>query len=200
MLNSLRPGFAKALKPVADLLFRMRVAANWVTVVGAIGVVVAALTLLPAGNFLAAAAVLAFFALFDGVDGVLARLTGGGSSFGAFLDSTLDRVADAAIYVGLVWWFAGRDQIGMGLALLCLVAGFWVSYARARAEGFGWQASQGPAERADRLVLTLLGVLAVGLGAPIEALWGALGLVAALSLVTLWRRGAAAYVQARESY
>jgi CDP-diacylglycerol--glycerol-3-phosphate 3-phosphatidyltransferase len=145
-----------------------------VTVVGTLGVVVGALTLLPTGHFLAGFLVVAFFLLGDGLDGTLARLTGRESRFGAFLDSTLDRLADAAVFAGLA-------------------LGFLVSDARARAEAFGVDASVGLFERTDRLVVALLGVLAVGLGAPAWALTAALAVVAAGSAFTAVQRIHAAW-------
>jgi CDP-diacylglycerol--glycerol-3-phosphate 3-phosphatidyltransferase len=186
-----------------------------VTVGGTLGVVAASLTLFPAGHFLAGFLVVAFFLLGDGLDGTLARITGRESRFGAFLDSTLDRLADAAVFGGLIVWAAGdapvllffgpRLAVGSDLAihgpglipgraavlwlsLSCLAFGFLVSYARARAEAFGVDASVGLFERTDRLVVALLGVLAVGLGAPIWALSLALAVVALGSAFTIAQR------------
>lgn len=79
-----------------------------VTVTGTVAVVAAALWLYPTGHFLAASLVIAFFALTDSLDGVMARRAGRSGPWGAFLDSTLDRFGDAAIFSGLVLWFAGR--------------------------------------------------------------------------------------------
>jgi CDP-diacylglycerol--glycerol-3-phosphate 3-phosphatidyltransferase len=164
-----------------------------VTVVGTLGVVVGALTLLPTGHFLAGFLVVAFFLLGDGLDGTLARLTGRESRFGAFLDSTLDRLADAAVFAGLAVWGAEHESEVLWLALSCLALGFLVSYARARAEAFGVDASVGLFERTDRLVVALLGVLAVGLGAPAWALTAALAVVAAGSAFTAVQRIHAAW-------
>jgi hypothetical protein len=79
--------------------------------------------------------------------------------FGAWLDSTCDRLADAAILSGLLLWFTGRgdDRLLAGVALFCLVSGSLVSYAKARAEGLGLRCDVGLAERLERLALVLIG-------------------------------------------
>ncbi|MFT3887881.1 MAG: CDP-alcohol phosphatidyltransferase family protein [Arachnia sp.] len=182
------------MSPPVRMLARWGVTPVQVTVVGTLGVIVAALTLWPAGHLLAGALTLAFFLLGDGLDGNLARLTGRESRFGAFLDSTLDRAADAAVFAGLAVWGADRDGAVLWLALACLSLGFLVSYARARAEAVGVDASIGLFERTDRLVVALLGVVAVGLGAPGWALALALGIVAAGSAFTVGQRVRAAWL------
>ncbi len=98
------------------------------------------------------------FVFSDIVDGYMARELGRTSSWGAWLDSTLDRVGDAAVFGGLVLWFAwgGDDRVLMAVTLWCLVMGALTSYARAKAESLGLQAKGGIAERADRLVSVLL--------------------------------------------
>ena len=109
------------------------------------------------GWLLAGTIVVSAFALSDTLDGTMARRSGRSSAWGAFLDSTLDRVADAAVFGGLVLWFTGGgdDRPTALLALACLVLGGLVSYARARAEGLGMRADVGIAERTDRLVAVL---------------------------------------------
>lgn len=207
MLDFLRGAYGRALTPVARLLAGVGVTPVQVTVAGTLGVVVASLTLLPAGRFLAGFVVVSIFLLGDGLDGTLARLTGRESRFGAFLDSTLDRLADAAVFAGIALWAVSGRPVGVGadvtgvvghpevlwLALACLALGFLVSYARARAEAFGVDASVGLFERTDRLVGALLGVLAVGLGAPAWALTAALAVVAAGSALTAVQRIHAAW-------
>lgn len=181
--------------PVARGLLRLRVGPDLVTVLGTAAVVAAALWFLPRGQFVGGSLVIAACALFDSVDGLMAReLRQRGVSrsqdFGAFLDSTLDRVADAAIFAGLILYFLwhGPDQTGILLALACLVAGSVVPYARARAEGLGMTAAVGIAERADRIALVLTGLFVVGLGAPGWVLTGVLGVLAVASTVTVGQR------------
>ena len=188
VFSRLRGLYGRFLTPLARLLLAARVAPSAVTVAGTLGVVVAALVLLPRGWFVAGFAAIAAFLLGDGLDGTMARLSGRESRFGAFLDSTLDRLADAAVFAGLALWGAAHDRAVLWLALACLALGFLVSYARARAEVEGWDASVGLFERTDRLVVTLLGVLAVGLGAPTLALTVVLGVVALGSAFTVAQR------------
>jgi CDP-diacylglycerol---glycerol-3-phosphate 3-phosphatidyltransferase len=112
------------------------------------------------------------------------------------LDSTADRVADAAVFGALLWWFSGPGQSrGLTLAcLLCLVLGGLTSYVKARAEGLGLTANVGVAERAERLIIALVGTGLDGLGVPyVQA--GALWLLVGLSTVTVGQRVAVVYRQ-----
>jgi CDP-diacylglycerol---glycerol-3-phosphate 3-phosphatidyltransferase len=170
-----------------------------VTITGTVGVVVMALWLLPTGHLLAGALMIAVFTMTDSLDGVMARRAGRSGPWGAFLDSTLDRFADAAIFSGLVLWFIGRgdDRATAVLALACLVLGSVVPYARARAEGLGMTAAVGIAERADRLVLVLVGTFLVGLGLPVAVLTVVLALLAVASAVTVGQRVATVRRQSR---
>ena len=119
----------------------------------------------------------------------MARLSGTTSPWGAFLDSTLDRLADAAIFGGLTVWFAQQgDLLGVGLTLAALVLGQVVSYTRARAEGLGAQAAVGIAERAERLIIVLVATALVGGGLPVEVLLVAMAVLALASAVTVVQR------------
>jgi CDP-diacylglycerol--glycerol-3-phosphate 3-phosphatidyltransferase len=139
--------------------------------------------------FFTGTAVVFFSVLTDLLDGTMARRLGRVSRFGAWLDSTCDRVADAAIFSGLVLWFTGDgdSRLLAGVALFCLVAGSVVSYAKARAEGLGMTCNVGIAERAERLILVLLGTLLAGLGLD-EALPVLLWVLAAATAVTVGQR------------
>ena len=132
------------------------------------------------------------FIFSDNIDGVMARLQGRDGQWGAFLDSTLDRIGDAAIFGGLVIAFArsGPDNnlLYASLALACLILGMVVSYTKARAEGLGMTANVGIAERADRLFAVLLATGLVGLGVPVVLLGVVLALLALASLVTVFQR------------
>lgn len=157
MFEHLRTFFTKLITPVARLLLRLNVGPDAVTVVGTLGVVVAALYFFPRGDLLVGVLVITAFVFSDLLDGTMARLSGRTSSWGAFLDSTLDRMGDSAIFGGLVLYFAavvGSDML-VALALYCLVTGWLTSYTRARAESLGFQAKGGIAARADRLVAVL---------------------------------------------
>lgn len=179
--------------PIAKGLLRLGVAPNAVTIVGTVITTGLALTLLPLGHLVLGSLLLGVMVLTDSVDGIMARLQGSGAPFGAFLDSTLDRVSDAAIFAGVLFWFflhtRGPWQIvGMGAAVACLAFGAMVSYARAKAESLGVSASIGIAERADRLLVVLLATFATGLGAPAWLMAAVLGLLGVLSLVTVLQR------------
>ena len=195
MLGQHGRGLTKALftRP-ALALARIGVTPNMLTVTGTVLTVAVAVTTLPQGRFLLGVGLLALVVVADSFDGILARATGTSSVFGAFLDSTMDRIADGAIFGSLVAWAALHMQDGAlrtttivgGLAAVVLAE--VVSYARAKAESIGAQASVGVAERTDRLVVAAVGVVAVGLGAPPWALTAALCLVALGSLVTVAQR------------
>lgn len=194
MLSFLRGAYGRALTPVAVLLLRLGVSPSQVTVTGTVAVVAAAMWFFPRGELASGVGVIGLFLLADGLDGTMARHGGRVSAFGAFLDSTLDRVADGAVFAGLVIWAAGRDAaVVVWLGLACLVTGFVVSYSRARAESEGWDASVGLFERADRLAVAGAATLAVGLGAPEWILSTGLAIVAVGSAVTVVQRIRAAW-------
>jgi CDP-diacylglycerol---glycerol-3-phosphate 3-phosphatidyltransferase len=177
------------LAPVVRLAMALRLTPNAITVIG-FGVVVAAAVLIGTDNLLAGAAVLTAGSLLDAVDGALARATGGTSAFGSFLDSTLDRAAEAVLYGGVAAYYLGvaADPAGpVLLALLAMAGSFMVSYTRARAEGIGLTASVGLAPRLERLVLIVAGIGLAGLGIGI-GLIGALAIIAILSVATTMQR------------
>jgi CDP-diacylglycerol--glycerol-3-phosphate 3-phosphatidyltransferase len=149
MLERFRAFFTKVISPVAHLLIRLHVSADAVTLVGTIGVCVGALAFYPQGHLLAGTIFITCFVFSDLIDGYMSRLTGTSSKFGAFLDSTLDRIGDGAIFGGLALYFAGPgdSRLYTWLALVCLVMGSVTSYARSRAESLGFQAKVGIAER-----------------------------------------------------
>jgi CDP-diacylglycerol--glycerol-3-phosphate 3-phosphatidyltransferase len=201
VLNRLRRGMTTVMTPIADLLLARGVSPDAVTVAGTAAVVLTALTAYPTGHLLAGTLVIGLFVLTDSLDGVMARRSGRSSDWGAFLDSTLDRFGDAAIFAGLVLWFTGDGdhRTAAVLALTCLVLGSVVPYARARAEGLGMTASVGIAERADRLLAVLLATALVGAGLPVVVLTVVLALLAVASAVTVVQRMAAVRRQARVS-
>jgi CDP-diacylglycerol--glycerol-3-phosphate 3-phosphatidyltransferase len=191
MLNRFaRAFFTKLFTPVARLLLRLGISPDIVTIVGTVGVCFGALAFYPRHEFFWGTIVITVFVFSDTVDGVMARMSGRSSSWGAYLDSTLDRVGDSAIFGGLVLYYAGQGgQLFMaGLALACLILGSVVSYAKARAEGLGMTANVGIAERADRLVAVLAATGLVGLGLPEVLLTVVLALLAVASLVTVVQR------------
>ncbi|MFY9915991.1 MAG: CDP-alcohol phosphatidyltransferase family protein [Nocardioidaceae bacterium] len=158
MLERFRQFWAKVFNPIADGLIKLGVSPDAVTVVGTLGVVAGSLVFFPRGQLLVGVIVITLFVFSDLVDGSMARKLGTSSKWGAFLDSTLDRVGDAAIFAGLTIWLfqGGDDRVLAYVALWCLVTGSLTSYVRAKAESLGMQAKGGIAERSDRLVAVLV--------------------------------------------
>lgn len=190
MLKRLRAILARVVDPVADALLRAGVSPDAVTITGTVGVVVAALWLFPLGYLLAGTLVITLFVVSDLIDGTMARRSGRVSPWGAFLDSSLDRFGDSAVFVGVILYLAGRGEepVGAVLGLACLVLGSIIPYVRARAEGLGLRGDVGLVERADRLVLVLVTTGLVGLGLPVRVLTVVLGVLAVASLVTVVQR------------
>jgi CDP-diacylglycerol--glycerol-3-phosphate 3-phosphatidyltransferase len=152
------------LAPFVRLFIKLGISPDTVTFVGTVGVSAGALIFFPRGHLLIGVLFITAFVFSDLIDGQMARTLGRSSKFGAFWDSTLDRIGDGAIFGGLALYFAGPgdNYLYLCLSLYCLVLGSVTSYARARAESLGMDAKGGLAERADRLVLILV---ATGLGA-----------------------------------
>lgn len=190
MLNKYaRAFFNRVFTPVARALVRAGVSPDVVTIVGTIGVMAGALIFFPRGDFFVGTLVITAFVFSDIVDGTMARMTERSSAWGAYLDSTLDRFGDAAVFGGLAMWFAGGGNNDL-LAALCLynlAAGSIVSYSKARAEGLGMRADVGIAERSDRLVLILASTGLQGLGVP-GVQRAALLILAVASTITLVQR------------
>lgn len=191
MLERFRQFWSNVWAPLGDLLLRLGVKPDWVTWVGTIGVSAGALIFFPRGEFLIGVLVITVFVFSDIIDGYMARKAGLSSKWGAFLDSTLDRIGDAAIFGGLLLYYTTSDaEADLGdpktylyLSLACLVLGSLTSYARARAESLGMTAKGGIAERSDRLVSILVMTGLSGLfGAPF------------LREITLWALTAASTI------
>ncbi len=146
------------LAPVVNLFLRLGISPDTVTFVGTIGVSAGALVFFPQGMLLIGVLVVTAFVFSDLVDGQMARKMGRNSKFGAFWDSTLDRIGDGAVFGGLALYFAGPGDsyLYLCVTLYCLVMGAVTSYARAKAESLGLDARGGLAERADRLVAILV--------------------------------------------
>lgn len=190
MLERFRAFWTRLLSPVAHLLLRLGVTPDAVTIVGTLGVCAGALVFFPRGQLLVGVLVITAFVFSDLIDGYMARSSGQSSSFGAFLDSTLDRIGDGAIFAGLALYFAGPgdSRLYLVLSLVCLVMGSVTSYARARAEGLGYQAKVGIAERSDRLVAILVMTGFAGLLDLPVLMYVALWALALASTVTVVQR------------
>jgi CDP-diacylglycerol--glycerol-3-phosphate 3-phosphatidyltransferase/CDP-diacylglycerol--inositol 3-phosphatidyltransferase len=160
MLNRFRQFWTKVITPIANLLLKLGVSADTVTLVGTIGVSAGALIFFPRGHLWIGVVVITCFVFSDLIDGYMARTSGTSSKWGSYLDSTLDRLGDGAVFGGLVMYYAnseaGDSTLMAAVTLWALVMGATTSYARAKAESLGLKASGGLAERSDRLVSVLV--------------------------------------------
>jgi len=153
-----RPQINKVTEPVARMLVRWGVTPDALTIVGTLGVAGGALGFYPRGHFFVGTLVITAFVFSDMLDGAVARVRGTSGPWGAFLDSTLDRVGDGAVLGALALWYAGRgdDLVLCSVAIYDLVAGAVTSYAKARAESLGMTCNVGIAERGERLLTILV--------------------------------------------
>src|ERR1700749_879040 len=196
MLNFLRPFFARLFSPLIQALARTPVTPNMITVAGTVGVAAAALAMFPIGWLFPGAATATFFIFTDMLDGQLARIKGSSGKYGAFLDSTLDRLGDAAIFGGITIWFMRTDHLLGVVSLFCLAGGMSVSYVKARAEGLGLNADVGIIERPERLIIGLTSIGLSGLGIPYVLPIGMWALAAGTAF-TLYQRMRAVFVDAK---
>lgn len=190
MLNNAaaRKVAAVVIDPPAKLLVKLKVSPDAVTLTGTIGGSLSMLILIPQGQFIWAFVLGAFFGISDLLDGTMARMTGTSSPWGNFLDATLDRVTDGAVFAALILWGASQGDFWIiGGGLLALVFGQVVSYSKARAEAVGATANVGLAERAERLIVVGFAVLLTGFGVPYVlpiALW----LIGVAGVITVVQR------------
>jgi CDP-diacylglycerol--glycerol-3-phosphate 3-phosphatidyltransferase len=186
--SSLKPLVTKVINPVARFALRIGLTPNAVTFLGTVGLVVSALYLLPSGRFFAGSIAITFFSLSDLFDGSMARISNrGASKWGAFLDSTLDRISDAAIHTGVAIYLIKKNSSTSYLVLLALVLGFLISYIRAKAEALGLECSVGIAERTERLAIALFSIGFYGLGLD-SALTIGFSLLSILGFITVGQR------------
>jgi phosphatidylinositol phosphate synthase len=168
MLERFRGTWARIMSHPARLLNSLGVSPDVVTIIGTLGVLVGALVCFPRGWLWQGVLVVTAFVFADMLDGQMAKSSGKASNWGAFLDSSLDRLGDAAVFGGILLYFTGpRDSLlWASFALAALALGQVTSYVKARAESLGFRCSGGLAARADRLLLILVGTLLAGLGVP----------------------------------
>lgn len=200
-----RPGVSKVTHPVASLLVRAGITANGLTLTGLVLTCAAAIGFFGTGHLVAGAIVIAVCTLLDLLDGAVARAGDGGSPYGALVDAVSDRVADGVILSALLWWLVETEpdnRYTLVMLLACLVLSQVVSYSKARADAGGLSTPGGLMERADRLVLILLGAGLEGLGVP-WALEVSITVVAVGSLITVLQRmwgGRADYFARRDEF
>jgi CDP-diacylglycerol--glycerol-3-phosphate 3-phosphatidyltransferase len=183
--DGLKNGYLRLMEPVAAFLVRRRVHPNVITIVGTLLFIVVG-ALYGAGYIVLGGWVLGVVALTDVLDGMVARQTGTASAFGAFLDSTLDRVADGAVLGGLAVFYATDPSHGsvtmVVVSLAGIIGSFLTSYTRARAEALGLDAKVGMLQRPERVVLLAAPQAFFGL-----ALGGwVLSVIVSLLTITAW--------------
>lgn len=195
--NAIKAGYLRVIEPVADGLVRMRVKPNDITTVGTL-CSIAAGGIYAAGHIRSAGWFLGLTALFDVLDGTVARRTGRSTTFGAFYDSTLDRVADGAVLGGLAIFFARNSTLHgvpiwagtpmVSMTILGIIGTFLVSYTRARAESLGLDAKVGIMQRPERVVLLSAPQAFFGLALDGYVLMGIVTLLTVTAWITAWQR------------
>jgi len=184
----LKPAVTRVITPVAAVFLRMGITPNAVTWTGAIAVVTSALYFYPRGEFFIGTVIICVMALSDLFDGTMARLSQKGSSkWGGFLDSTIDRITDSAILVGISIYLIENEDPLVIVVMVTLVTGILVPYIRAKAECFGIECSGGIAERTERLIISLAAIGFEGLGIPYTLSIG-MWLLAVLGTYTVLQR------------
>jgi CDP-diacylglycerol--glycerol-3-phosphate 3-phosphatidyltransferase len=183
-----KPAVVRIISPTARGLLRIGLTPNSVTAIGAVGVITTSLIAYPNGHLFGGTVAICLLALSDLFDGTMARLSEKGPSrWGGFLDSTVDRVTDSAIALGLLIYLARERNPLSYVLLVSIVAGFLVSYIRAKAESLQIECKGGFAERTERLVILLTAIGFTGLGVSYVLTIG-IWLLAAASVYTSLER------------
>lgn len=181
---------AVVVEPVAQAFLKIGLTPNAVTFIGTVVTIAISVVLIPTNHLFLAAVLSGLFAAFDMVDGTMARLSKGGTAFGATLDASCDRITDGALFAAIVWWMVYVDnshQATVAAALVVLVSSQVISYVKARGEASGFTMVGGLIERPERLILGLGGVGLEGLGVP-WAVEIAMGILAVGSVITVIQR------------
>ena len=186
--SSFRDPVVRIIQPFAKFLIKIGVSANWISAIGGVGTSISALYFFSKGQFIFGITVVSIFVLFDLFDGTVARLSKKGESkWGALLDSTLDRVSDAAILLGGLLYFSSREKELTNIFVIAIVASFLVSYIKAKAESLQINCVGGLAERAERTILILTAYGLYGLGVN-DAVSVGIYALAIISVVTVFQR------------
>ena len=195
--SSLRAPVTKFITPICRGLLKIGLTANGVTILGTISSVMASILLIPNGHLFAACLAITGFVLFDLLDGTMARLSEQGTNkWGALLDSSLDRISDAALLGSLLWYLEKNNQTLSVVVLINVVLGFLISYIKAKAESLDIECNGGFAERTERLIITLVALGVSGLGFSVALVLGMWILLIA-SLVTVVQRFKIVYQASR---
>lgn len=186
--SSFKPAVTRVIEPMARAAVRLGITPDMVTVFGTIGSIFSAIYLIPRGDLFLASIVIPLFLLSDLFDGAIARLSERGATlWGGFLDSTCDRLSDSALLGSLAVYCILNEDPMYPVILIAIVAGFLVSYVRAKSESYGVPCTVGVAERTERLILTLFAIGLEGLGMPYALAIG-IWLLAILSAITVLQR------------
>lgn len=197
--SALKPAVTRLINPVARFALRIGLTPNIVTTGGTLATVVSALYFYPRERFFLGTLIISIFILSDLFDGAMARISQAGpSKWGAFLDSTLDRIADAALLIGVAIALINQGDALVYLVLLTLVTGALIPYIRAKAEALNIDCSVGIAERTERLIIVLTAVGFHGLGVP-YILAAGFWLLAIVGVITTGQRIVAVYKGLKQS-
>jgi len=194
--NSLRAPVTRIITPVCRGLLRLGFSANAVSAIGALGSSMSAIYFYPHGQFFLGTIISTLFVLSDLLDGTMARLSQTGSRWGALLDSTLDRITDAAILGSVAYFLSQTHDRMVPVVLTALVSGGMVSYIKARAESLDIECNGGFAERTERLIIALVSIGLAGLSVPYALALGMWALAIA-SLYTACERMVIVYKGSR---
>jgi CDP-diacylglycerol--glycerol-3-phosphate 3-phosphatidyltransferase len=173
-----------------DRLIESRLTPNAISITGLLGNVVAAV-LIVENHFLLAGIAFILGSVCDMLDGRYSRMSGKGTPFGAFLDSTLDRVSEGIVLAAVAAYFAQQqDDLATGITVLAVVGSFSVSYTRARAEAIGVECKVGIASRPVRVVILSIGLVfaAEEVLPDVDLLEPAIYAMAALTIFTTFQR------------
>ena len=195
--SALKPAVTRLINPLARAALRVGLTPNSVTILGALGLIISAAYFYSTEQYFVGTLVITVFALSDLFDGAMARISDkGATSWGGFLDSTIDRVTDSAIVISLALPLIREEDLLAYPAVVALVTGVLIPYIRAKAESFNIACSVGITERTERLVISLVAAGFHGLGVPYIlaiGIWtlAVLGLVTVLQRLQVVRKGLA---------
>ena len=186
--SALKPAVTRLINPLARAALRVGLTPNSVTILGALGLIISAAYFYSTEQYFVGTLVITVFALSDLFDGAMARISDkGATSWGGFLDSTIDRVTDSAIVISLALPLIRDEDLLAYPAVVALVTGVLIPYIRAKAESFNIACSVGITERTKRLVIILVAAGFHGLGVPYILAIG-IWTLAVLGLVTVFQR------------
>ena len=194
--RSIKAPVTRVITPLCRGLLKAGITPNVMSAVGGLGSSASAILLFGTGHFFAAAIVTTLFVLFDLLDGTMARISNSSSRWGALLDSTLDRVSDAAILGSVAYWLSRSNDRLVPVVLTVLILGSLISYIKARAEGLDIECNGGIAERTERLIIILVATGLHGIGIS-HVLAVGFWILFALSFITVAQRLAIVYKGSR---